>query len=109
MNVRSAEIENHQAKMCCAKQSHDASLPKVPARQWEKKLQQETSEKSVDVIVRNAEEQEKLYFQSLHVFGRLKTKYRVVLLYHLDSSISSRLFFQEVLLLNQCYYKSNLN
>ena len=73
MNVRSAEIENHQAKMCCAKQHDDASLPKVPVRQWEKKLQQETSEKSVDVILQNAEEQEKLYFQSLSVFGRLVT------------------------------------
>ena len=92
MNVRSAEIENHQAKMCCAKQNHDASLPKVPARQWEKKLQQETSEKSVGVIVQNAEEQEKLYFQSLHVFGRLKAKHRVDVIYHLDNSISSKLF-----------------
>ena len=92
MNVRSAEIENHQAKMCCAKQNHDVSLPKVSIRQWEKKLQQETSEKSVDVIVRNAEEQEKLYFQSLHVFGRLKAKHRVDVIYHLDSSISSKLF-----------------
>ena len=71
MNVRSAEIDNHKGNMCCAKQRDEVNLPKVPIRQWEKKLQQETSEKSVDVITQNAEEQEKLYFQNLQVFGRL--------------------------------------
>jgi hypothetical protein len=71
MNVRSAEIENHKGNMCCAKLKDEASLPKVPLRPWEKKLQQETSEKSVDVITQNAKEQEKLYFQSLQMFGGL--------------------------------------
>ena len=68
MNVRSAEIDNHKAYMCCAKL--ESSLPKVVVRQWEKKLQQETSEKFVDIIVQNAEQQKKLYFQSLQMFGK---------------------------------------
>lgn len=70
MNVRANEIATHGARMCCAKLKDEASLPKVPVRQWERKLQQETSEKSVDVVVHSAQEQEKSYFQSLRVFGR---------------------------------------
>lgn len=69
MNVRSAEIENHKVNMCCAKLGKEDTLPKVSLRQWERRLQQETSEKSVDAIVKNAKEQEKLYFQSLQMFG----------------------------------------
>ncbi|XP_028398612.1 uncharacterized protein LOC114522180 [Dendronephthya gigantea] len=79
MNVRSAEVENHKVNMCCAKLGKETTLPKVPLRQWEKRLQQETSEKSVDAMVKNGEEQEGLYFQSLQMFGQSR---------HCDSSSS---------------------
>ena len=71
MNVRSAEIENHRVNMCSAKLKDESGLPNVPVRHWEKKLQQETGEKSVDVLIQKAEEQERFYFQNLLVFGRL--------------------------------------
>ena len=61
----------HKTHMCSAKHTKTASIPQVPLRTWEKKLQQEISEKSVDVIVQRAEEQEKLYYQSLRLYGKL--------------------------------------
>ena len=58
--------------MCPAKHTKTASQHKVELRAWEKKLRQETSEKSVDKLVQTAKDQINLYIKNLPQHGMRK-------------------------------------
>lgn len=63
-------MDNHKTYMCSAKLTREVNKPEISVRTWEKKLQQETAEKSVDVIMQKVQQQEELYFESLQHYGK---------------------------------------
>lgn len=69
--VRTAELEEHKTYMCTAKHPNTATKHKAEIRAWEKKLQQDTSEKSVDKLVMTANEQVKECFKVLPQHGEI--------------------------------------
>ena len=79
-SVRTSELEDHKTYMCTSKHSNPSTKHKSEIRVWEKKLQQETNEKSADKLVKTAEEQIQECFKVLPQHGKfLGTLVRVVI------------------------------
>jgi len=57
--------------MCTSKHANPGTKPKSEIRVWEKKLQQETNERSADKLVKTAEEQILECFKVLPQHGKL--------------------------------------
>jgi len=68
--VRTSELEEHKSYMCTSKHPNTAVKHKAEIRAWEKKLQQETSEKSIDKLVLTANEQLQECFKVLPQHGK---------------------------------------
>ena len=64
------ELEEHKTNLCTTKHPNTGVKHKSEIRAWEKKLQQETSEKSADKLVKTAEEQIKECFKVLPQHGK---------------------------------------
>lgn len=80
--VRTSELEDHKTYMCTSKHSNPGTKHKSEIRVWEKKLQQETNEKSADKLVKTAEEQIQECFKVLPQHGKfLGTLVRVVIFF----------------------------
>ena len=68
--MRTAELEEHKTYMCTSKHPNPGTKHKSEIRVWEKKLQQETNEKSADKLVKTAEEQIQECFKVLPQHGK---------------------------------------
>lgn len=68
--VRPSELEVHKTYMCTSKATSTAVQHKAEVRAWEKKLHQETGEKSADKLVVTAEKFEKNYLNNLPKHGK---------------------------------------
>ena len=68
--VRTSELEDHKTYMCTSKHDNPGTKHKSEIRVWEKKLQQETNEKSADKLVKTAEEQIQECFKVLPQHGK---------------------------------------
>lgn len=67
--MRINEIESHKMYLCTSKTVNTASLHKVEVRAWEKKLRQETNEKSAEKLMLTAKGIEEEYLKALPKHG----------------------------------------
>lgn len=68
--VRTSELEDHKTYMCTSRHANPGTKHKSEIRVWEKKLQQETNERSADKLVKTAEEQIQECFKVLPQHGK---------------------------------------
>ena len=69
-SVRLFEMEEHQTFLCTSKHPISALKHKAEIRVWEKKLHQETNERSIEKLIGMADKQIKECFKVLPQHGK---------------------------------------